>query len=252
MLTMTIWWLAILLEGLLLVRGFQAKLLRQYPFFYAYMLCVFATELLRFSVYRWYAADYLGVYWITQFLSLLIGSAVILEIYRVGLREFPGAARMARNLLLIVFAGVFAKALAHPQGGILLWLAETSEVLERNLRIVQALAILTLVSVFLWYAIPFGRNLRGILCGYSLFIATTVFRLDLVPYYSDIKVLWPYLQTVSYLGVLCIWAGALWSAHPVPEQNPAPQLEHDYQALAVPTRSQFQRMLARLGWAAHL
>jgi hypothetical protein len=35
MLTMVIWWLAILLEALLLIRGFQEKLVRRFPIFYS-------------------------------------------------------------------------------------------------------------------------------------------------------------------------------------------------------------------------
>jgi hypothetical protein len=250
MLIMAIWWLGILLEALLLFRAFQDNLFRRYPLFYVYILSVFATELVRFSVFRWHTEYYVDIYWTTQFLSLLIGSAVIFEVYRIGLGPFPGAARMARNLLLVVFTGVFVKALANPSGGTLWWLAETSEAVERNLRVVQALAILTLVSLFLWYAIPFGRNLRGILSGYGLFIAMSVVRLELVPYYSEIKIFWPYIQAISYLMVLGLWVSTLWSTEPVPEANGVLQLEKDYQALVASTRTQFQRTLTRLGWMA--
>ena len=253
MLTMALWSLAILLEALLLVRGLQEKLLRQFPIFYLYILFVFVEEFLRFSAYRWHPNHYFYVYWTTQFMSLVIGSAVIFEIYRVGLRSFPGTARMTRFILLIVFGAIFAKTLASPSGGLFLWLAKTSVELERNLRIVQALAILTLVSVFLWYAIPFGRNLKGILFGYGLFIAVSIVQFTLWYYsWGEIRQFWSYAQPVSYLMVLSIWVNALWSVHAVPEAKPATQLENDYEALVASTRSQFQRTLARLGWAARL
>ncbi len=252
MLMMAIWWLAILLEALLLVRGLQEKLVRQFPIFYSYILFVLIGEFLRFASYRWYPSHYLQVYWATQFPILVIGSAVVFEVYRVGLRPYPGTARMARYLLLIVFGAIFAKALANSCGSSFFLLAETSLELERDLRIAQALAILALVSVFLWHAIPFGRNLKGILFGYGFFIAERVAQLSSLRYYWDVKHLWPYIEPVSYLLALCFWAGALWSAHSVPEVNPATQLEIDYEALVASTRSQFQRTLARLGWAARL
>jgi hypothetical protein len=250
MLMMAIWWLGIFLEALLLFRAFRNNLFRRYPLFCVYILSVFVTELIRFSVFRWRAGYYLDAYWTTQFLSLLIGSGVIFEVYRIGLGPFPGAARMARNLLLIVFVGVFAKALANPSGGTLWWLAETSEAVERNLRVVQGLAILTLVSLFLWYAIPFRRNLRGILSGYGLFIAMSVVRLELVPHYTEIKIFWPYIQALSYLMVLGLWVNTLWSMECAPEAEGALQLEDDYRALVVSTRTQFQKTLTRLGWMA--
>jgi hypothetical protein len=249
---MVIWWLAILLEALLLIRGFQEKLVRRFPIFYSYILFVLVEELLRFSVYRWFSSHYSQVYWTTQFLSLVIGSAVIFEIYRVGLRSFPGTARMARYLLLIVFGAVFAKTLANPSGGVFWWIAERSLMLERNLRIVQALAILTLVSLFLWYAIPFGKNLKGILFGYGLFIAMSIVQLTLSYTWSDIRLFWPYVQPVSYLLVLGLWASALWSAQSVPGGKRATQLEDDYEVLAASTRTQLRRALASLGWTARL
>jgi hypothetical protein len=253
MLTMALWWLAISLEALLLVRGLQEKLVRRFPLFYFYILFVFVEELLRYSSYWWSPNHYSQVYWATQFPTLVIGSAVVFEIYRIGLRSFPGTAKMARNLLLIVFGAIFAHSLANPSGGLFWWLARTSEDLERNLRIVQALAILTLVSVFLWYAIPFGRNLKGILLGYGFFIAARVVQYLLRDYFSDdIRPFWPYAQPASYLLVLGIWVSALWSVHAVPKMDPSPQLERDYEALVASTRSQLQRTLARLGWAARV
>jgi hypothetical protein len=251
MLTMAIWWLGILLESLILVRGLEIRLVRQFPVFYSYILFVFLEELLRFSVYRWYPLHYFQVYWITQFLSLVIGSAVILEIYRVGLRGFPGTARMTRYLLLIVFGAIFARTLINPSGSLFVWLAQSSVELERNLRIVQALAILTLVTAFLWYAVPFGRNLRGILLGYGLFLALGIIQLTLMSdNWGAARVYWSYAQSTSYLIVLIMWTGALWSPHLAPETGPAMQLEDDYLALVASTRGQLQRTLARLGWMA--
>ena len=124
--------------------------------------------------------------------------------------------------------------------------------LERNLRIVQALAILTLVSLFLWYAIPFGKNLKGILFGYGLFIAMSIVQLTLSYTWGDIRLFWPYVQPVSYLLVLGLWASALWSAQPVPRGKWATQLEDDYEVLAASTRTQLRRALASLGWTARL
>ena len=253
MLIMPIWWLGILLEALLLVRGLQEKLVREFPIFYSYILFVFVQECLRFWVYRWHPSIYFQIYWATQFLSLVIGSAVIFEIYRVGLRTFPGTARMARNLLLFVFVAIFLKALAHPSGGLFWWFAAGSEELELNLRMVQALAIATLVLLFLLYAIPFGRNLKGILSGYGLFIAMSTVQLTVMSHFhGDIRLFWSYLHSVSYLIVLAIWGSALWSKHPVPKADRTTQLENDYEALMATTSTQLQRVRARLGWAARV
>ena len=154
---------------------------------------------------------------------------------------------------MIVFGAIFAKALANPFGGLFPWLSQSTVKLEMNLRIVQALAIVTLVSLFLWYAIPFGRNLKGILYGYGLFIAVSVVQFT-VWYYSwgNIRLWWSDAQAAAYILVLGLWVNALWAVHPVPEAKSTIQLENDYEALVASTRGEFRRTLARLGWVAHL
>lgn len=158
---------------------------------------------------------------------------------------------MARYLLLFVFGAIFVKTLANSSSDVFVWLAKTSLLLERSLRITQALAILTLVALFAWYAIPFGKNLKGILFGYSLFIAMRIAQFVLWSYsWEQIKPYWSYAETGSYLLVLGIWAATLWSAQPVPQTQRDAALESDYELLHDATRAQFRRTLARLGWAA--
>lgn len=248
--TMTIWWVGTVLEIMLLVRGVQGKQLRRFPVFYFYLLFVAANDFLRIAVYRWSPAYYSQVYWITQFLGLAIGSGVIIEVYRVALRQFPGAARMARFLLCVVFGVIFVRAIATRSGEFIPWLASSSLMLERNLRIVQALALVTLATLFLWYAIPFGRNLKGILVGYSLFVGMSVAQYILwYDGWTPIQSVWPSVEALSYLLVLIVWTRALWSFQPVPAAQ-SMQLEVDYEAIVSTTREQFRRTLARLGWAA--
>jgi hypothetical protein len=250
MLTMAIWWLAILLEALLLLRGLWIGLVRSFPAFYSYISFVLLSEALRFSAYRWYPSRYATVFWGTQFLGLVVGSAVIFEIYRAGLRPFPGTARMARYLLLLVFGTVFVKGVGSGSGGFLAWIARTSVEIERDLRMVQALAILTLVILFLFYTIPFGRNLGGIVLGYGLFVVLSILQFTLWFYRVDMGTAWSHALPVTYDLVLALWAGALWSRAPAAVTEVRHQLEEDYKVLWMATRGQLERALARLGSAA--
>src|SRR5579863_8113710 len=110
MLVLFISWLGMLLEAIVLVRGLKVGLVSRFPLFYSYLLVVLVQDLVRIIVYQWYLPLYPDVYWSTQFVSLVMGSLVVFEIYRVALREFPGTARMAKILLSGVFVGVFLKA----------------------------------------------------------------------------------------------------------------------------------------------
>ena len=234
----------------MLFRGLRQRLLLKYPVFYLYIAFVLLEDLLRFYIYRWHPAIYPQTYWVTDFFGLVIGSGVVFEIYRSGLSAYPGTARMARNLLLLVFTLAFAKVLVSTSYGSLWWPAETTAELERNLRIVQASALIALVTLFLLYAIPFGRNLKGILSGYCLYIAVSLVQLTLVSHFgNNIQRLWSYVNSVSYLIALCIWTGALWSHEVSPETSPIIELEYNYEALRAATRLRLQETRARLGRA---
>jgi hypothetical protein len=236
MLGQVIWWGSILLETLLLVRGFRGQLVARYPVFYGYILFVWLQSLLRFSIYHSRPQLYVPVYWITQALGVLIGCAVVFEIYRMGLRAYPGTARMARNVLAFVFVMALAKALVETWNDPH-WLSIASNVdVERALRIVQSLAILALVILFLFYSIPFGRNLRGILLGYGLFVAVSVIQLTFVTNSeSRFNSFWSYVSPGSYFAVLGVWAIHLWSYRANPEPKKVVELERQYQRLAAAT-----------------
>jgi len=250
MLTQLIWAIGVSLEVLVLLRGARGRLIIRFPLFYTYLAFVLLNDLFMFVAYRTSSATYARIYWPTQFLGLVIGCAIIFEIYRVGLKAFPGTARMARNLLLFVFAMVFAKAIVNGLDGVSLRSAASNLELERNLRVVQSCALLALVAVFLLYAIPLSRNLKGILLGYGIFLGVSVVQLTFMNLLGvKIEAIWPYLQPVSYLLILAVWAAALWSRSEEPEANRKIVLEDDYRRLVSATRRRFRESGSALGKA---
>jgi hypothetical protein len=110
--------------------------------------------------------------------------------------------------------------------------------MERALRAVQAAAILALVALFLLYSIPFGRNLRGILLGYGLFVGERVVCVTFVSLQTHD--FWFYAYSASYLAALSLWLGYLWSYQPTPVPKGSLQLEYDYQRIAAATRRRLQ------------
>lgn len=241
MLTQAVLWSGITIEAVIVVRGLFGKLLKQYPAFYAYLLFVWLQSILRFSVYHSRPQLYPKVFWITEYLGVLAGCAVMFEIYRVGLRAYPGTARLARNLLALVLILAFAKAAIETGNNPLWWSTATTLDLELALRVVQALALLAFVVLFLFYAIPFGRNLRGILLGYGLFLGESVVFFSLASKnWEAFRAFWAHIHAASYSVVLLVWAGHLWSYVPNPEPQRAVQLEEQYQRMAAATSRRLQ------------
>ena len=243
MLSQSIWWSSIVLEVFLLTRGVSGHLIFRYPVFYGYISFVLAQSIFRSFVHRWSEQLYSSVYWTTEFLGLMLGCWVVFEIYRVALAAYPGTAKMARNVLLFLFALALAKC------GAALWndphlLEETTALqMERALRTVEATSIVALVTVFASYSIPFGWNLRGILLGYGLFIGERVICLTFVPVAG--KDFWFYAYSASYLVALSLWLGHLWSYQAIPEAESA-QLEREYQMIATATQRRLQEVRGQL------
>ena len=233
MLTELIWSSSIALEIAVLVRGLRSKLAYRLPIFYAYLSFVALQEITRF-LFQWNKRAYPVIYWVTEFLGLAIGSLVIFEIYKVSLRAYPGAARMARNALVFVFLTAVAKGLADVATSGTWQPASTALQMERALRTVQAAAILALVTLFLVYSIPFGRNLRGILLGYGLFIGQRVIVLTFMP--PQGHHFWFYAYSSVYVVTLVVWLVHLWAYEPSPEPSTAVPLEREYQTIAAATQ----------------
>jgi hypothetical protein len=219
MVSLGIAWLTIALEVTLLWRGVFVRSFSRFPYFYFYLSFVLVQSLFLLSIMRWWGKGFAAFYWGTQGLALVIGSLVIFEVYRIGLRRFPGTAKMARNLLYLVFALTIAKVLANQWNGRVWGLEQTTGDMERDFRIVQACSLLALVIALLLYRVHIGRHLKGIITGYGLFVVSSVVQLSLLSYLgASFQKVWHYLQPVSYLVFLTIWTVALWS--PVLEEAP--------------------------------
>jgi hypothetical protein len=231
------------LEAVVLLRAPRSGLLSRYPLFYSYLAVVFASDLSRLAIQRWQPDFYSDFYWVTQFVALVFGAALMFEIYTAGLASFPGAARIARNILFLVFALLIAKSLvlASPEG-FWVWFTQNPVDLERDLRIVQACSLLALVGLFLVYAIPVDRNLKGILVGYGLFVGSAVVQLTVVSrLWSVVQNVWSFAQPFSYLLVLGIWVYALWSYAPAKNLASAPEPAMNYDGVNSATRRRFQK-----------
>jgi hypothetical protein len=243
MLTLIILWFSVILETLLVVRGLQAKLIFRFPWFYSYIAFVLLESISLSGLYRSSPELYAKLYWICEFAALILGSLVLFEIYRIALRPYPGTARIARNLLYFVFAMTFAKVLVNQSYGSMWWPAATFEELERNLRVVQAFAILAIAIALIGYAIPCSRNLKGIMIGYGLFVASSVVQLSLLTHLGVwFHTFMVYTQPFAYVVVLGIWTVALWSAAPEPvSPRAAPDLATDHPSLVAQAEQDLQR-----------
>ena len=244
MFSLALWLVGPVLESALLVRALQIGSLRRYKFFYLYVTWVLVRDLSLFPIYRFRADYYVNAYWYSQFLSVLLGCGVVWEVYRLTLSRYSGVARMARNVLAFVFILSASRILANAWNDANWLPAKTAFDAERDLRVVQITVLFGLIVLLAYYAIPTGRNLKGILLGYAVFLATSVGHLSLRTSLGHaFPGFWQYLQPAAYISVLLVWCGSLWHWAPLPESDEPTNLEEDYQSLLAATR----RRLAAAG-----
>jgi hypothetical protein len=241
MLSLAIWWSCIALESLLLLRGFRGKLASRYPAFFSYIALVLAQDLVCFVV-AWQShnsGQYKLAYWTAEFLCVLVSCGIVLEIYRVGLAAYPGTARMARMLLGLIFLIVLLKTIVNVTSDPGWWTEESAKGVEATLRAIQGTAIIALVALFLFYSIPFGKNLRGIVLGFGLLVCWSFVSLTIASSPTagpKLQSLLAFLSSATYAIFLTIWLVTLWSyqANPLPKQSA--RLELQYQRIAATTQ----------------
>jgi len=213
------------------------------------VVSVFTQDVFLLVIYLFKFKYYRSLYWYGEFISIAIGCGVSWEIFRLVLGRYPGAGRMARNVLLFVIIMVCTKGLANAWNGAVAWPGTAIE-LERNLRAIQALSLIVLAVLSSHYAIPMVRNVKGIFVGYALFIATSVMTLTLrASLGTTFRTAWEFFQPFCYAAVLGIWCTALWSYERGPQLETQSKIEADYQSIVLVTRKGLSQARALLGKA---
>lgn len=228
-----IWFTGIVLEFVLLVRSFQTRLIGKYPFFYIY-----SSAVLLMAILLLFPDLYRRWYWGTQFFTLILGYGILLEILNHALSPYPGAERFARMTGLVAFGVILSFVFIFPIIRSHWSVSSTMQDLELDFRTVQAVFIFALAAVISYYRIALGKNMKGMIGGYGLYIGTSLMSLALGSYSADLfrgasRVFRPFTFDIS----LIVWVVALWSYSPDPAPEPGICLEEDYEAFVARTRT---------------
>src|SRR5215470_10072727 len=141
MLDSLIWLATILLELIIIGRSLRGDYFKRYPIFYSYISFVLLQSIARFTVNRVNEDWYPNVYWFTEFVAIIAGCSVVFEFCRLGLKSYPGVAKMARVGLIAAFLFTFSKVLFTAGEGADGWTPALTFMLERDIRFVQIVAI---------------------------------------------------------------------------------------------------------------
>lgn len=238
MVTYALWIGGIGLESVILFRSAKSPILRTYPRFCIYMICILAGDVGLWPVYRMFSWETYGrFYWAKEFICVIAGYALVMEILERALDSYDGPRKLARKAAFAVFAGIVAFTTGE-------WLLQrsvrfplTGVEVQRDLRTAELILISLIISLLLYYRIPIGRNLKGIMLGYGLCVTTVVVG-DAVRSYAGMQFQTAFsaLRSYSFFASLLIWTVFLWSYQPNPVPERSTQLADDYDTLATWTK----------------
>lgn len=237
MLSLLLWRAGLLLEFLILVRAVHGRMVTKFPYFYSYVFCVFAVSLGLYIGNAMWPGFYDRWYWPTQFATLVAGCGVVLDVVRHAFGFYPGAERVARLACLGIFgATFFYVGLKVATQAELTPLAVTVE-LERDLRVIEALLLVTILTVVFYYGIALGRNLVGLIVGFGTYVGGSLVTLAVRAFLGPrFNAAWIVLQSGAYLLSLMVWTIALWSYSSQAVPSDRARMDSDYEALAGATR----------------
>jgi len=249
-----IWWLGIVVEFMILWRALGNRSLLKYPFFYLYVASAGFCDVWLYVLSTGSELTYRIWSERAEILNLVLGYGIVLEIFRHVLSRYPGAERFARIVGIIVFVLIFCFAVIYP-------LASTASgttgpalrkiTIERDFLTVQAIFFLGILSIISYYGLEAGRNIRGMMLGYGVWLGTSLITLSLRFYIgSSFNAVWMFVQPFSYLLSLVVWLNALWDYSPVPVSQRGIRLDADYESFVAVTRGLMGQMRSHLGRAA--
>ena len=236
--------------AVLLVLTFAAvlrrKLVNNYPVFFAYAAFQVLSTGLRFGInqlvqhHRMVYADYFYAYWTTQAISIVLGFAVIYEIYCGIFQQYDALQRMGGILFalagiallsLAVWTATSVPAAGHPG------IVNALLLLERSVRGMQGGLVLFLFLAALYLGLPWQDYRFGIALGFGVFASIELVAIAIRSQVgASVAAACSQINSAAYSSGVMIWLCYLLAPQPAPQYTRVVQhqdLEKLNQALQV-------------------
>ena len=233
-------------EAVLLWRARQGQLLTRFPFFYSYLAYVLCGSAMIFFVYEVLPSSYPSAYRFYFVVSIVVEFAVLIEISDHIFQPFPAIRNLGRGLTILIsvtFALVYIlPAILQPRGS-------SPALLDFALRASVTKAVILAVLLFTTshFGLKLGRNVAGLMLGFSIFLGMDVANLALAQSFGRAlyaRIFWV-MSPIAYTVCLLVWTVALWEYAPLPRTGSMPLADGgDSESLALEL-ARFNTMLSR-------
>lgn len=209
------------LQASLLVRASQGRFLSRFPIFYSYVFFVLATDSASYLVHFLRPECYPSVFWFFFLVWTVAEFAVLLEASDHVFEPYPPIRRLGRLLTagictLFFFGFILPSFLGHQSRRV--------ELLDfsRSAFLTKAALIVALLAAARLYQLPLGKNISGMLLGFSVYLAINVANISLAERFTQVYAeVFEVVGPSSYVLALTIWNVALWRYEPVVPARPA-------------------------------
>lgn len=213
--SLTLAFVAFVLQATLILRARQGGFLSRLPLFYSYIAYTFFGAATAYAFYWLQPTHYPTAFWFYFLVDLLAEFGVLAEVSDQVFNPYPAIRRLGRFFsicICLIFSSLYIfPSLLRPRASDVIIL----DLVKRS-SLTKAVIIIALLAAARYFRLPLGRNVSGILLGFALFLGTNVAnfalaeRLGPVLYGPTFIVIGP----LSYTLRLLVWTIALWRYEP--------------------------------------
>jgi hypothetical protein len=247
MTNLAIWSSGITLESLILFRSVKTGIIRIYPFFCVYLGCVLIGDVALVLAYKLLPPSaYQTSFWIKEFVCVIAGYAVVMEIIERAFAHYEGPKKLGRNAALITFAAIVGFTVV--QAAVVLAPSVRSAFdVEANLRGAELVLLSILIAAIFYYRIPIGKNLKAIILGYGFCTAAVAMNEAVGSFVGGkFSAAFSRVWSYSFFVSLLVWVVGLWSYEPSEVPQGQSQMDGNYMELASRTRAAVATMRGHL------
>ncbi len=210
----------VFLEALLILRGARGGLFRLFPLYYSYIIYAFCGCVGMYAIYWLYPHIYPSAYWIYYLVSILVEFTVLVEISDQIFQSFPAIRNLGRALTVLISAGL---GLLYILPTIMGTTDRKRALLDFALRasVTKAIVLAVLFYVARHYGSQLGKNVGGLMLGFSVYVATNVAIWASAEAFGSAlfaHLLW-FLEPLAFALCLLVWTVSLWEVSPIPSQR---------------------------------
>jgi hypothetical protein len=207
--------IAMALEAGILIRAWRQRCLSQFPLFFSYVAYVLTWSSITFPIYFLKPQMYASVYWFFYLMMMTAEFAVIAEASDHIFMAYPMIRRLGRLLTGMICLFLFAVYVIPP-----LTLRQPSSQalleLDKRMALTKAVLIVALLAVARLTRLPIGKNVSGMMLGFTAFVTIGMVNVALYQVYRGgiyLKV-YTLVEPLAFVLALSIWTVALWRYEP--------------------------------------